>query len=74
MFISLRPRKIVKSKQFSPHLRYSDGLTSLEDTIENGGDLNLYQSKGYDRLNEDQMYNEWGIRHFHLGEKVDSKT
>lgn len=73
-FISLRPRKIVKSKQFSPHLRYIDGLKSLEDAIENGGDLNLYQSKGYDRLNEDQMYNEWGIRHFHLGEKVDSKT
>lgn len=69
-----KPRKILKSKELVVPVEVEIGLGIFESAVLAGKDVNPYQSKGLLRLDEDDMYNDWNIRHFHLGEKIDPRS
>ena len=71
--ISLEPRQVIKSKNFSHAPEYADILVRIERLIESGGNVNHYLSKKICDLNyNDLLLNDWGIHHLHLGSKVES--
>lgn len=68
-----KPRKIVKSKDFSCPCDLQKGLSILEEKIVNGYSLLPHQSKSIIKLStEDLLLYTWSIHHFHLGESVES--
>lgn len=70
--ITETPREVVYSKSFycPPHLQ--NGLKILTDKIEKGESLTPNQSKSIGRTKyTDKLFAEWGIQHFHLGEKLE---
>lgn len=70
----LHPRRVYKSKEFVCPRRYTTGLKQIIDILQNGEDLSPYLSKKVDNISEiDGMFNDWGILHLHLGERVDPK-
>ncbi len=70
--ISLEPRQVFKSKNFSHAPEFNDILKRIERLIESGGNINPYLSKKICDLNyNDLLLNDWGIHHLHLGRKVE---
>lgn len=69
-----QPYHIHKSKGFKcpPDLEY--GLNQIVDILENGGDISPYLSKQVDELENDGMFNDWGILHLHLGKKMEENN
>lgn len=65
------PHKIVKSKDFYCPKEVEIGFEKLEDIIKNGGDITPYFNRTASNLSEyDDMFSDWGIIHFHLGDKL----
>lgn len=70
--ISLEPRHILTSKNFSCIPEHRNALTEIEQLILDGGDLSPYLSKKIANFNyNDPLLNDWGIHHLHLGTEVE---
>jgi|SRR5579862_2638418 len=67
--ISVRPRKVLVSKDLQCPLDVRPGLNEIVRRAEAGEDLCPYQSKEIllDPEYNDQLLNHWGIHHLHLG-------
>lgn len=48
------------------------GYGNLKKALTSGKDIKKYMSKGIFRGNNDAMFNDWGILHFHLGSQLDN--
>jgi hypothetical protein len=71
LLIPSKPRNIIKSRQFSCPLHLQAGLCILEDKIKKGESIQPYLSRGTSSItNLDKLLFDWGIYHFHLGEKL----
>ncbi|AMA74132.1 hypothetical protein ACH33_15775 [Aneurinibacillus sp. XH2] len=68
------PRKVYKSKEFNCPPKHEKGLANLIHKLETGEDLAPYLSKQVKKLNHDGMFNDWGVLHFHLGEKMEGNS
>lgn len=66
--------KIHISKEFSCPIEYEDALNKIMKIIENGENIIPYFSKSTLKLENDFMFNCWGIIHLHLGNKPDTKN
>ncbi|WP_370047754.1 hypothetical protein [Lysinibacillus sp. RC79] len=65
------PNNIKKSKNFKCPSELQKGLNKLEDIIGNGGDILPYFNRSAFDLSEyDYLFLDWGIMHFHLGDKL----
>lgn len=67
---TVRParRQVFRADTFSCPSSLQVGLSGLEAEIRSGGAVWPWQSKGIDRhLDEDAMFNDFGVLHFHLG-------
>lgn len=72
--VSKKHRKVHKSKEFRCPKELENGLNKLINAIEIGDDLTPYLSKKIDDLvYKDGMFNDWGIHHLHLGDRMDGK-
>jgi hypothetical protein len=66
-----KPRNVVLSKQFSISPENKKGFDRLKEKLINGEDVNAYLSKSSIIANSvDGMLDNFGIKHFHLGEIV----
>ena len=73
--ISSQRRTVLFSKEFSCPDRLKSGLSMLVNKLENGDDVSLYLSRTASLSKEfDELLYDWGIHHFHLGEKIDQRT
>lgn len=73
--IEQKPRKIVKSKEFSCPKEYEDKLKHLEECILSGKNLIPFMSKGIqDLTQEDLLLYDWGIYHFHISDRQEEDT
>lgn len=62
------PRKVLVSKEFKCPGHLQDGLNLVIEKIKKGIDLKPHLSKGILRLEyNDDLLNDWGIHHLHLG-------
>lgn len=69
--VTVKPRKVSLSKNFSVDAENQSGLDDLIDKLTNGIDVNLYLSKASIKANEtDGMFDNFGIKHFHLGKNI----
>ena len=67
-----QPRQILKSKSFSCSPKYHDALAQIEQIVREGGDLSPYLSKKIRDLEyNDDLLNDWGIHHLHLGASIE---
>ena len=67
-----QPRQTLKSKSFSCSPKYHDALAQIEQIVREGGDLTPYLSKKIRDLEyNDDLLNDWGIHHLHLGTSVE---
>jgi hypothetical protein len=65
------PHQIFKSKEFSCPESVRKGFEKLEKIIEFGGDIIPYFNRTASDLTKyDDMFSDWGIMHFHLGEEL----
>lgn len=72
--IPQKPRKVLEANNFNCPENVLVGYELLKQNIQQGSNLNLYLSRKSRELNfEDNMFNDWGIQHFHLGTKIDEK-
>lgn len=72
--IPKKPRKVLEANNFKCPENVLAGYELLKQNIQQGSNLNLYLSRKSSKLNfEDNMFNDWGIQHFHLGTKIDEK-
>lgn len=72
--IPQKPRKVLEANNFKCPENVLAGYELLKQNIQQGSNLNLYLSRKSSKLNfEDNMFNDWGIQHFHLGTKIDEK-
>ncbi|MGE7119634.1 hypothetical protein ACQKIC_05450 [Peribacillus sp. NPDC046944] len=70
--ISPLPRKVLISKEFHCPEDLKEGLDLIIGKIKKGMDLKPHLSKGILNLNyHDDLLNDWGIHHLHLGVKID---
>lgn len=68
--ISIRPRRVVYSKEFQCPEEYKPALLEFEDNARKGKNLNKYQSDKITRPEEsDDLLNDWNIVHFHLSRR-----
>lgn len=66
---TLRPRKILKSREFTCPADHQAGLSVLENRVGNGQDISPYlHNKLSNSAYNDGLLNDWGIHHFHIGE------
>ena len=66
-----KPRNVILSKQFSISPENKKGFNRLKEKLINGEDVNAYLSKSSIIANSvDGMLDNFGIKHFHLGEIV----
>lgn len=71
--IPAAPRRVLKPIGFSCPTDQIAGLQALEAKITKGDDLRPHLHRALkDLLSQDQMLNEWGIHHFHLGTTLES--
>lgn len=71
--ISPRARIVIRSKEFSCPADLQGGLTDFERKITHGEDINPHLSRGLKKVTyNDDLLNDWGIYHFHLGQKHDA--
>lgn len=62
------PRSVVKAKDFAVPNPYRTSFRNFEQAIRRGDSLRPYLSEKVGKLHyEDQLLNDWGIHHFHLG-------
>lgn len=73
--ISVIPRKVHYSKEFSCPGEYKSALYKLIENIESGKNLLPYMSKRVinPKFN-DGLLNDWGIHHFHLSEDFEKDS
>ena len=72
--ITLRRRKIHKSRGFACPEQHLGALAEIESLIKTGDNLSRYLSNAITELkNVDTLLNGWGVHHLHLGDRVDSK-
>lgn len=72
--VSSGKRRVLKASSFNCPSHLQKGLADLEKAFETGGDIWPWQSKRIDRpSDEDGMFNDYRIIHFHLGVGFDSK-
>ena len=65
--IRIRPRTILKSREFSVPPEYEKALQNFEDDVRAGRDLNRYLSdKILQPAASDALLYDWNIVHFHL--------
>ena len=68
------PRKILFSREFRCPDFLQEGLDFVKEKIEKGIDLRPHLSKGILKLDyNDDLLNDWGIHHLHLGTVEDEK-
>jgi len=66
--VTRRKRKVFKSDVFSCPSHLKKGLQELEGKIKGVHDINPHLSRSLKKANyNDQLLNDWGILHFHLG-------
>lgn len=67
----MRPRTVHKSREFSCPHAVQCGLDRLIRVLESGQDISPYMSTQVDRISfMDDMFNDWGVLHLHLGERL----
>jgi len=65
------PHEIKRSKNFHCPPKVLKGFSNLENIIRNGGDITPYFNRAaFDLGRFDDMFSDWGIMHFHLGDKL----
>ena len=70
--ISATPRKVLEAKTFSCPVTLANSYALLKKKLEDGHDVCPHLSKFLLRDDyEDPLLNDWGIHHFHLGQKPD---
>ena len=68
--ISIRPRRVVRSKEFYYPQEYEQAFLEFEDNARKGKNLNKYQSDKITKPEEsDDLLNDWNIVHFHLSKR-----
>ncbi|SMB88776.1 hypothetical protein SAMN00017405_0525 [Desulfonispora thiosulfatigenes DSM 11270] len=73
--ISVHPRKVHYSKEFSCPDECKSALNKLIADIENGKNLLPYMSKQVIKpTKNDGLLNDWNIHHFHLNEEYEKDT
>ncbi|WP_425628576.1 hypothetical protein [Vibrio neptunius] len=71
--IPKQKRTLVTTYDFECPPDFEEGYRFFKKTVEEGGDLKPFLSRRVDRLDkEDGMHAQWGIRHFHLGDKFEN--
>ncbi|WP_429165385.1 hypothetical protein [Aeromonas dhakensis] len=69
-----KPRKVVLSDTFICPEEHLHGWLRLQKVIESGQDIKPNLSRLVTQITVlDQMLNDWGVHHFHLGVKIKSK-
>lgn len=72
-WIEARPRTVHLATNLLVATPNNEGLTQLKNKFEEGADVNPHQSKALGDANHsafhDLLFNDWGIQHFHLGER-----
>jgi hypothetical protein len=72
--VPAKPRNVVVHPALSCPPARQKGLGLLLQRVEAGGDLTPYLSRQlYKAGFADMLLNDWGIQHFHLGERLDAK-
>ncbi|MNI17748.1 hypothetical protein D3C73_711300 [compost metagenome] len=67
----MRPRTVHRSREFSCPQDVQRGLDQLIHLLEAGQDISPYMSTQVDRISfMDDMFNDWGVLHLHLGERL----
>jgi len=69
--ITIQKRKIHIPSNFKYPAELSIGWNNLKKRIELGEDINPYLSKGLKNI--DKLFNQWDVKHFHIGEKIKNK-
>ena len=73
--ISVRPRKVHYSKEFTCPDECKGALNKIVSAIKSGKNLLPYMSKQVIRPSKnDGLLNDWNIHHFHLNEKSEKDT
>ncbi len=73
--ISMRPRALKLADDFQCPAAFEQGWVMLQDKVRRGRDLNPALSKLHSSIfNKDGLLAEWGVHHFHLGQKPDAKN
>jgi hypothetical protein len=72
--IESKPRTVQYSREFVCPPEHRAGLTALELRIIAGESVLPFLSKGLQKRlhEEDMLFNDWGIHHFHLGPQVEA--
>lgn len=71
--IAQRPRRVHLSQGFACPPAHQTGFERLRHKVERGDDLRPHQTKTMQNLDfGDGQLNDWGIHHFHLGEKLET--
>jgi len=72
--ISNKCREIFISKEFSCSAEFLNSIEVIKEAVVTGKDLNSYLSINLlDARYNDQLLNDWGIHHLHLGNTPDKK-
>lgn len=71
--VSQKPREVIISKGFSCPTGINDALCDFKNKVITGENLNIHVSKMLLKADyNDQLLNDWGIHHFHLGTGTNS--
>jgi len=71
--VKVAKRDIVKSKELNCPTKLLSNLHDFEKSVKAGNDLKPYLSRLTKHLSKlDLLINDWGIHHFHLGNKLDN--
>jgi hypothetical protein len=72
--VAIQKRKIHVPSDFKCPIELLIGWNNLKERIELGEDINPYLSKGSERADAiDKMFNQWDVKHFHIGKKIENK-
>lgn len=66
--ITVAPRTVIQSKEFTCPAAEQAGLAALESKVRTGTDIKPHLSRLLKRLSfDDSLLNDWGVYHIHLG-------
>ncbi|MFA0631049.1 hypothetical protein AB4589_25410, partial [Vibrio sp. 10N.222.49.A3] len=72
--VPAQPRRIVLPPNFTLPAEIVAGFNFFKSYSELGKDLTPFMSKGVKRANNiDPLHSQWGVRHFHLGTKMEGE-
>lgn len=72
--IRSKPRRVNKARSFKITPENNDGFMELVNAFESGLDINPYLSKGIlNAKSIDGMLDNFGVKHFHLGNELENK-